>query len=78
MRAVIAFLARQHGTHVIEGMAMNQELRSRGEGESNDAGREDFANTLRSVWCERQRYGTGSLSCEPKVRVFSYGPNMLT
>ena len=34
MRAVIAILARQHGTNVIAGMAMTQELRSRGDGES--------------------------------------------
>ena len=34
MRAAIAILARQHGTNVIAGMAMTQELRSRGDGES--------------------------------------------
>ena len=34
MRAVIAVLARQHGTNVVAGMAMTQELRFRGDGES--------------------------------------------
>ena len=29
-----SILAKQPGTHVIAGMAMNQELRSRGDGES--------------------------------------------
>ena len=57
MRAVIAILARQHGTNVIAGVAMTQELRSRGDGESTTLD----VKTLqpRSVQVMRtQRYGT--------------------
>ena len=57
MRAVMAILARQHGTHVIAGMAMTQELRSRGDGESTMLDVKTLQT--RSVQVMRtQRYGT--------------------